>query len=199
MPRLAEDARLGRRRQLIDAARRCAAERGFASLTVDDVCAEAGVSKGAFYLYFAQKRELLLALLQDDAERLDGLMDELRERYAGGVDRLRGLARAMVRLGEDPVNVQVRADLWAEMSSDPGVRGQWVEVMRRRRATIKDWIEQGIESGELSPMPANALAAILLALGDGLLLHAGLDPTGFRWANVGRALDAILEGIGRAG
>ena len=44
-------------------------------------------------------------------------------------------------------------------------------------------------------MPANALAAVFLALGDGLMLHRVLDPSGFRWANVRRALDALLEGL----
>jgi hypothetical protein len=35
-------------------------------------------------------------------------------------------------------------------------------------------------------------------LGDGLLLHAGLDPARFRWSNIAKALDAILEGIAQA-
>ena len=36
-------------------------------MTVDDVCAEAGLSKGAFYSHFASKRALLDALIDDDA------------------------------------------------------------------------------------------------------------------------------------
>ena len=68
-------------------------------------------------------------------------------------------------------------------------------MVRGRRETLKRWIDESVSSGELAPIPANALAAILLALGDGLLLHAGLDPSGFRWVNVRKAIDAILEGI----
>jgi AcrR family transcriptional regulator len=198
VPRLAEAARTERRQQLIDAAWRCASKQGFRSLTVDDVCAEAGVSKGAFYIYFEQKQDLLLALLDDDAAKMNGSLEDLRDRYENGVERLRGFARAMVRLGEEASSVQIRADLWAEMSSDQTVRRKWAAVMRDRRAALKSWIDESIASGELDPIPANALAAILLALGDGLLLHAGLDPTGFRWTNVATALDAILEGIGRS-
>ena len=63
---------------------------------------------------------------------------------------------------------------------------------------MRSWIEDAIDAGELEDVPSNALAAILLALGDGLMLHAGLDPSGFRWTNVKRALDAILEGIAHA-
>lgn len=40
--------RTERRNQIIEAAWRCAARRGFSDLTVDEVCAEAALSKGAF-------------------------------------------------------------------------------------------------------------------------------------------------------
>ena len=164
-------------------------------MTVDDVCAEAGVSKGAFYLYFDHKQDLLLALLQDDAAGLDAVMDDVQRSRAGGAERLRRLVRAELQRGEDPARLQVRADLWSEMSANPVVRERFADVVRRRRIALRSWIDESIEAGELVDVPSNALAAILIALGDGLILHAGLDPAGFRWANVGRALDAILEGI----
>jgi AcrR family transcriptional regulator len=196
VPRLAPATKTERRQQLIDAAWRSVAGRGFKSLTVDDVCSEAGVSKGAFYGYFAQKQDLLLALLHDEAAGLDELMNELQRTHVGGVERLHRFTRAMVEWGENPGRLQVRADLWAEMPSNPRLRDAWVTVVQRRRATLKRWIDEGVASGELAPIPANALAAILLALGDGLLLHAGADPSGFRWANVRAALDALMDAIG---
>jgi AcrR family transcriptional regulator len=198
VPRLAEAVRTERRQQLIDAGWRCASRRGFRSLTVDDVCAEAGVSKGAFYLYFDQKQDLLLALLEDDAAGVDAVMRDLQRSSASGVERLRSFVRAELEHAEDAARLQVRADLWAEMSSNPTVGDRFAEVVRRRRLTLRSWIDEAVAAGELVDVPSNALAATLLALGDGLMLHAGLDPAGFRWTNVRRALDAVLEGIARA-
>jgi hypothetical protein len=43
--------------------------------------------------------------------------------------------------------------------------------------------------------PPNAEASLLLAMRDGPLVHGVLTPSGFRWANVARALDAMLEGL----
>ncbi len=60
---------------------------------------------------------------------------------------------------------------------------------------LRGWIAAAIAAGELVAIPSNAFAAILLALGDGLTLHAGLDLTGFRWPNIRKALDDLLEGI----
>ena len=163
---------------------------------MEEVCAEAGVSKGSFYGYFDQKQDLLLALLEDDAAGIDAIMDDVRRADVGGVERLRRLMRAMLERGEDAARLQVRADLWAEMSTNQTVKERFADVVRRRRIALRSWIQQSIEDGEIVEVPPNALAAILLALGDGLMLHAGLDPTGFRWTNVRRSLDVLLDGVG---
>jgi AcrR family transcriptional regulator len=197
MPRLAEATKLERRQQLIDAAWRCAASQPFQSLTVDDICAEAGVSKGAFYVYFQEKQDLLLALLDDESEGFGSILDDLGASSSRGTDRLRALTRAMLEWGKDPARRQIRSDLWSEMSSDPKVRKRFAAIVARRRQGLRSWIEESVSVGEIDDIPANALASILVALGDGLTLHAGLDPTGFRWTNVERALDALLEGIER--
>jgi len=96
-----------------------------------------------------------------------------------------------------PGHAQVRADLWAEGLADEGVRDRLSVVIRERRARLRRWIEQGIRVGELPPVPANALAAIVLALGDGLLLHAGLDPAAFSWSNIRRAFETLVEGASK--
>lgn len=65
-----------------------------------------------------------------------------------------------------------------------------------RDLTVDDiCAEDGIEAGELRAVPANAMASILLALTEGLVLHGSLDRRAFRWTNVYRALDFLLDGI----
>jgi len=197
MPRITPMVRTERRHQIIDAAWRCTARRGFSDLTVDEVCAEAALSKGAFYGYFESKQALLLALLEDDAAGLDAIMDKLGATPIDGVERLRRFTRAVLERGEDPARLQVRADLWAAMLTEKAVKAQFSASVRRRREVLRGWIAAAVAARELADIPANALAAILLALGDGLTLHAGLDPAGFRWPNIRKALDALLGGIGR--
>lgn len=199
MPKLRPETRLERRQELIDAAWRCAARRGFRDLTVDDVCTEAGVSKGAFYGYFEQKQDLLLALLEDDAAGLDRELEQITLTSGSGVERVRRFAQAMLARGEDAARVQVRADLWADLLTEDVVRQRLAEATQRRRELVRAWIEEAVGSGELTAIPANALASILLALTDGLMLHGALDPAAFRWRNVRRAIDVLLAGIEAGG
>jgi hypothetical protein len=75
------------------------------------------------------------------------------------------------------------------------VRRELAVATQRRRELLRSWIEEAGASGELVEIPANALASILLALADGLMLHGALDSDAFRWRNVRRAIDVLLAGI----
>ena len=168
---------------------------GYSELTVDDICAEAEVSKGAFYGYFSSKQDLLIALLEEDAAELDGLLDALAQRTLSNVQRLRNFAREMCERGADQARVQVRSDLWAAILTEPAIRERMVSAVGRRRAMLRGWIEVAVTDGEIADIPANAFASVLLALGDGLTLHGSLDPSGFRWPNIARVLAAIFAGL----
>ena len=194
MPKLEAAVKEQRRQHLIDAAWRCVSRGGYRSLSVDDVCTEAGLSKGAFYTYFDQKQDLLLALLDDDAAGLSDVVADAAEQ-SNGVEQIRRFVAAVVDRGSDSAAVQLRADLWAEIAGDDALRDRFLEAMKQRRAQLAGLITEATAAGELVEVPANALAAVFLALGDGLMLHRALDPSGFRWSNVRRAIDALLEGL----
>lgn len=68
--------RENRRREILQAARRVFAKRGFHRTHVADIIEGAGIARGTFYLYFESKNAIFLELL-------DELMDELRESIVG--------------------------------------------------------------------------------------------------------------------
>lgn len=195
MPKLSDAVRASRRQRLIDAGWRCLARTPYADLTVDDICRDAGASKGAFYIYFPRKEAMLLALLEDDAARLTRRMEELTGAEPSPSRRLRAFAAHMVESARLPGRVQIAADLWAAVRSDARVRRSLGQATAARRRVLRSWVEDGIAAGELTPAPANALASLMLALSDGLILHSGLDPEGFKWDNIRLTLDLLLEAL----
>ena len=79
-------------RRLSDAGMRVFAERGYHQSRVDDIVRAARTSHGTFYLYFANKEDLLRALAVDCAEEMEALADRHRARSTrrrGGFDELR--------------------------------------------------------------------------------------------------------------
>jgi AcrR family transcriptional regulator len=200
MPRIGAEERAHRRQRFIDAAWRCASRMGYRDMTVDDVCIELGASKGAFYGYFASKHALLLALLNDDAAEIDHFMSTLEQRSVAPVERLRRFAKTMLERGSDQSRVQVRADLWAAAITEPEVRDGLAEMVRHRRGCLRSWVQQAVDAGDLDlgDVPSNALASLLLALADGLMLHHAIDPSSFRWNNVARVLDEVFAALAPA-
>lgn len=59
-----------RRLQILAAARRVFARRGYAQSTIDDIVAEAGVARGTFYLYFEDKRAVFAELIDRFAQQI---------------------------------------------------------------------------------------------------------------------------------
>jgi AcrR family transcriptional regulator len=200
MPKISEQDRADRRQRLVDAAWRRFATGGYRDTTVDDVCEEAGVSKGTFYGYFASKQDLFVALLDEETEALNAVARELAEAEYSGAERVRRFALAMLRVGDDPARVQLRADLWSAVQSDPVLRGEFADAVERRRSVLREWIRDSVRAGDLAleERRANALASILLALTDGLMLHRAVDPAGFRWANIRSVIDSLITGIDRS-
>lgn len=197
MPKLGAEQWAARRQRFIDAAWRCASRMAYRDMTVDDVCIELGASKGSFYGYFDSKHALLLALLSDDAAELDHLLASLERRSFTPVERLRQFAKAMLDRGSDQSRVQVRADLWATAITAPEVRDSLAEMVRQRRARLRAWVQSAIDGGEMDLGAAlpNAFASLLLALGDGLMLHHAIDPSSFRWQNLARVLDEVFASL----
>ena len=197
MPRISEQDKVVRRQRLVDAAWRRLATNGYHETTVDDVCDEAGMSKGAFYGYFPTKQDLFLALMDEETDALNRVAADLAERPLSGAERVRRFTQAMLRVGDDPGRVQLRADLWSALSGDPAVRDRFAQAVEDRRRVLREWITRSIRAGDLGidEMRANALASILIALADGLMLHRAVDPEGFQWSNIRAAMDALIAGI----
>ncbi len=69
MPRVSEEYVKDKKRLVLDAAAACFAAKGFHAATVDDICRQAGLSKGAVYGYFGSKEDIIAALKVESVQR----------------------------------------------------------------------------------------------------------------------------------
>src|SRR2546423_10933605 len=125
------------RDELLEAALRVFARRGYRQAGVDEIVAEAGYSKGALYWHFSGKEELLLALLE---ERIDAPM---RERVAllesapperdMAVEGSREVAR---QLSKERDAVLLEREYWTLALRDPQLRARYAQRQTALRRAL---------------------------------------------------------------
>jgi TetR/AcrR family acrAB operon transcriptional repressor len=99
MPRL--DVRSIRRDQILDAAERLVARRGWAQTSFAEICREADVSNGVLTYHFKDKDDLFLALFERSALRWrDHLEEGLCGDHGAAIDRIGLLFREAAEKAE---------------------------------------------------------------------------------------------------
>ncbi|MBJ2144070.1 TetR/AcrR family transcriptional regulator [Delftia acidovorans] len=86
--------------QTLRVALRLFVERGFFNTSIQDLCAEAGVSIGFFYNHFADKEGIARELYRHLLARMNVLLDDIEERHAGSAQRCREVLRMLFGLAE---------------------------------------------------------------------------------------------------
>ncbi|EST39511.1 hypothetical protein N566_01560, partial [Streptomycetaceae bacterium MP113-05] len=106
--------RAARREEILGAAVRVFARRGYAAARIDDVAREAGIAKGSVYLYFDGREQLLHAAFEEIAARSTELLREAERGDGPAAGRLAGLVRGVLTaLPADRDLARVLLDLWA--------------------------------------------------------------------------------------
>lgn len=181
------------RAALVLVARSLFAERGFATVSIDEIVQGARVTKGALYHHFDDK----LALFRSVLETIEG---EIATRM-----------RAAAHDEKDPweqIRAACRAYLDACLERDvqrivvldaPSVLGwhTWCEIDRRHGlGVLRERFEVAIDAKVIDPQPLEPLALLVLgALNTGGRVIADAKQSGAARKQVGATIDRLLSGL----
>ncbi|TWJ24099.1 TetR/AcrR family transcriptional regulator [Micromonospora endolithica] len=177
MPRVPEEHLAARRRQIVDAARRCFLREGFHRATMQDVIAEAGLSVGAVYRYFPSKADLITAIAEDAIGGAGGVLAETIRQdpplpLLEALDRI--LAYVETQAGEEGV-LRIAIQVWGEAQRDPALGAFVAATYNGLRRHFETLARQAQRTGEISAeADPEAVAAALFALVPGWLLQVVL-------------------------
>ena len=168
------------RAALVDAAGEVFLEQGFGGASVEEVCARAGFTRGAFYSNFASKEELLTELLHTRIYDAYRRMGEERMRDPGHQPSMR-------RTGEELASVQrmeggeglmgLLLELLAQSSRSDDARGLAATFWSGNRELMAELTRRAYAArGEEPPLDPKALATALIALDVGLSVQRYVDP-----------------------
>jgi AcrR family transcriptional regulator len=166
------------RRRLLDAAELVFAEEGFGRSTVEQVCARAGFTRGAFYSNFASLDELFLAMWEQRSGDLITAMRTAFEDVGGAeVTDVRSIVdRLLPAIPVDDVWYRVSAEFTAHALRNPALR----RVMIAREVAIVEAAAPYVEAllariGREVPDRA-ALGQALIAVHDGTSVQCLMEP-----------------------
>ncbi len=160
---------------LLDAALELFAEQGFGATSIPDICARAGLTKGAFYSNFANKDALFLALLDRSWERR---AEWIRRAMAAGGELARGPERRsrVPHLVVDRQWTLVSVEFSLHAIRRPDVAQLLVEHERRVRSALAVLVTEALESaGRIPTLPVDELARMIVAVSEGSDIQALTD------------------------
>ncbi len=145
------------------------AEKGYTAATQNELIAASGLTKGAFYFYFASKADLALAVLQEQKHRW---LDEVGEQLAldpNPAAELRQLVPTMLELlGADP-GAGSLTRLSRELATDPAVAEQVSATTAEWVAFVADIVRRGQRDRTIrAGLDPDAVATVLVGAFDGL-------------------------------
>jgi len=186
--------------QILAAATSVFARLGFQQARVDDIAAEAGVSKGTLYLYFASKDDIIAALMR---ELFDGEVAALcaqLDRPGTVAERLHALTRRVTEdLARMAALLPMAWEFYAVAARQETVRVFCREYFRACREALVRLVEDGIASGELRRIDPGDAAFAIAALYEGLLILWITDPEVVRPEEQGAAaIDLLMRGMASA-
>jgi AcrR family transcriptional regulator len=170
------------RERLLEAAERVFLRRGLQGSSVEEISAEAGFTRGAFYSNFESKEKLFVELLHArvydkyremafEAQAKEG--SPPRERLRWGIERVRD-----VQAGEDG---RWLFRLWLECLTQAARDDEFRELATSfwsgNRAVLTSQIESVFDDLEREPpLPPNQIATAMIALDVGLAVQHLVDP-----------------------
>jgi AcrR family transcriptional regulator len=168
------------RQRLFEAAAAAFAEHGIGGASVEAITAAGGLTRGAFYSNFADKDELITAMLADHVEQTARRNLELLARHRDPEGFVAALAAAD-RSEQDPLGRSplLHLELILHAARAAERRPELTGFLHARRRLIVDIVEGTELAAGLGPaIDPEQVAAMLLAMEDGFRLHRLIDPDG---------------------
>ena len=185
------------RRALLDAGRELFAEKGYHGAAAAEVVRRAGVTRGALYHHFEDKRDLFRAVVEEIEGEIDGLvLEAAREIMRESGDVL----EAWVAGAYASLDAYLRPDVRRiQLADGPAVLswGEWHEIDAAHAvAQIEAGLELLIEGGVVKRQPVKPLAHLLHgATREAATYVAFSEEPEKAKAEIGGALRRLLEGL----
>jgi AcrR family transcriptional regulator len=180
------------KRKLHQAALRIFARHGFEAARIEDIAAEAGHTRGAFYAHFQSKEDLFFAMLEDEAHFQMERLERALRRSTTDEERLEVLRELYVsRIADIDWSILIlEFKLYA--FRHPKLKAKLAERYRNIRNKVK---LQSIPMLSCHPRDELTLKISLQAILHGLALETAYDPDNLSDTKVKAVLGLLFDSL----
>jgi len=179
------------RARIIESAGKLFSSRGYNLASVDDICTEAGISKGAFYHHFESKQALFLALLDGWLEAIDSAIEASKDMTApeAFMQMTEAFPYIFKTAGE---GLPMFLEFWLQASRDKKIWEASIAPYRRYHKYFTSLIKKGVKEGSFVEVDPELASRMIVSTAMGLFLQSLLDPKGANWEKVARESTNML-------
>jgi AcrR family transcriptional regulator len=179
------------RTKIMESAIKLFSTNGYNKASVDNICAEAGISKGAFYHHFESKQALFLALLDGWLKNIDNAIDASKELTAP--ETFTQMSEAFPYIFETAGDgLPMFLEFWLQASRDEKIWQASISPYRRYHKYFTSLIKKGVDEGSFVEVDPELTSRMIVSTAMGLLLQSLLDPKGAKWEKVARESTTML-------
>jgi AcrR family transcriptional regulator len=182
------------RRKLLQAAEQLFARDGFEAARLEDIAAEAGYTRGAFYANFESKEDIFFALLEHwVAQRIEEVNALLRQ-HAGAEQRLRALREYYAQNARDRQLALLSLEFKLFTLRHPEAAARFRARRQGLRSCGSELLQRLSKSlGRSLPVSSSAAATALGAFSHTLLLEHLVDPKSLSDGEIRRLLELVFD------
>ena len=179
------------RSKIIFSAVKLFSAKGYNTASVDDICTDAGISKGAFYHHFKSKQDLFLALLDSWLETIDNAIEASKDKTVP--ETFMQITEAFPYIfATANEGLPMFLEFWLQASRDEKIWQASVKPYRRYHKYFTNLIKKGVDEGSFVEVDPELTSRMIISTAMGLLLQSLMDPKGAKWENVARDSTTML-------
>jgi TetR/AcrR family transcriptional regulator, fatty acid metabolism regulator protein len=178
--------------KILSATEACIKKNGINNLDINEICREAGFTKGTFYHHFKSKQHLLLELLN---KWINNIAEQVSvpDKKLDTIDLIMYVIEKLSpAFQQSEEQLPIFLDLYVKAINDKNLKEYVAQTHDNFLLFFTDVLKNGMEKGTIKSGNPSQVSKILFSITLGLLIQGLIDPTGEDWKELAKTSIKML-------
>ena len=190
-----KEAKTTRKKQILDAAKRCFVRKGYHATTMDDITRESNMTKGGIYWHFKSKWDIFMAMVEEHKKVKRRLWKKMQEFKAEKDLIIKG---GLLFLKEFIHNEWIRGvlnEIQTEAVRNKEVREEYFSMYKEDMDNTLNMIKQAYKGGAIRKLDFDSITMVIMLVMKELCVQYTLHDGDFDYKRIWKAFaDTLLYG-----